>query len=60
MDLALLNAFLGRRDDALRALGRAADNRDPRIALLRVSPEFEKLADEPGWNDLLTKLNLAE
>ena len=51
---------LGDKQKALELLEQSCDDRDPRILWLKVDPAYESLRDEPRFQALLAKMNLAE
>ena len=57
-DLALTLAKLGNKKEALRYLKAAYEQRDGSLLFIEASPEFDFLHDEPGYRDLLVRMNL--
>lgn len=57
-DIAVIHAGLGRRDEAMAWLERAADERPFWLSLIKVDPRLEKLRSDPRFVELLRKLRL--
>ena len=57
-DLARLRAQLGEREDALRDLRRAADERSPRLLPYLVDPAFDSLRQDPRFQELVLRVRL--
>jgi serine/threonine-protein kinase len=57
-DLARLRAQLGDREDALRDLWRAADERSPRLLPYLVDPAFDSLRQDPRFQELVLRVRL--
>ena len=55
--LALVNAGLGRAEEALDLLERAYEIRDAKLLWMAVDPELDLLHGHPRFNDLLRRLN---
>lgn len=58
VDLAWTEANLGNKTEALKYLAAAYDQRDGSLLFLEVYPEFNSLQDQPGYRDLLARMNL--
>jgi TolB-like protein/Tfp pilus assembly protein PilF len=57
-DLALLYTSLGQKQDAITQLNKAYQERAGWLIYLKVEPLFDPLRSEPGFNDLVQRLNL--
>jgi len=57
-ELALTFASLGNKDEALRYLNAAYEQRDGEVLFVKIFPEFNSLHDEPGYAELLARMNL--
>ncbi len=57
-DLALIYASLGRKQEAIEHLNKAYDERSGWVIYLKVDPMFDSLHAEPGFTDLVRRLNL--
>lgn len=57
--VAMLQLGLGDRKAALAALERAYVERDVRMVFIGVAPIWRPLHDDPGFTDLLARMNLA-
>jgi tetratricopeptide (TPR) repeat protein len=57
-DLAWTLALLGKKNEALRYLKAAYEQRDGSLLFVEVYPEFNNLHDEPAYRDLLARMNL--
>jgi DNA-binding winged helix-turn-helix (wHTH) protein/Flp pilus assembly protein TadD/TolB-like protein len=55
---ALILLGLGRKKDALVALGQAADDHSTSMAYARVDPSLDDLRDDPGFMALLARMKL--
>lgn len=53
-------AELGRFDEALAALERCFEVREERMIWVKVEPRFANLKDDPRFQEILRKMNLAE
>ncbi len=54
--IALLYNGLGERDEALAWLERAFQQRDPKIAFLKVEPKWNNLRNDPRFQDLMRRV----
>jgi serine/threonine-protein kinase len=59
-DLARIHAALGNRDEAFRWLDRAVELRDGDLFMTKVWPVWDPIRDDPRFDELLRRLNLAE
>jgi tetratricopeptide (TPR) repeat protein len=57
-ELAWTEAVLGNKSEALRYLTAAYDQRDGSLLFVEVYPEFNRLQDQPGYGELLARMNL--
>src|SRR6266404_6920268 len=57
-DLALIYTSLGRKQEAIEHLNKAYDERSGWVIYLKVEPMFDSLHAEPGFTDLVRRLNL--
>jgi tetratricopeptide (TPR) repeat protein len=57
-ELARTSAVLGHKDEALRYLKDACEQRDGEILFLETFSEFNTLHDDPAYHDLLARMNL--
>jgi TolB-like protein len=53
-------AHLGRFDEALAALERAYEERDPRLPMVNGHPMFEEMRSDPRFQELLRRMNFPE
>jgi len=60
MALAHIYSELGQRDDALKQLAKAYEDREGDFTFLKVSPEWDKLRDDPRFGEMIAKLNLPQ
>jgi tetratricopeptide (TPR) repeat protein len=58
MQIAEINAFIGRPDEAFRWLQLAMEQDDPGISELLGNPLLESLSGDPRWAGLLIELGL--
>ena len=58
--VALVLHGLGRDSEALHELSRAVDGRDPAVTFLGVDPRWDGLRTAPGFQALLSRVNLLE
>jgi tetratricopeptide (TPR) repeat protein len=58
MELARTYALLGNKDEALRYLKLAYDERDGDLLFVQIYSQFNSLHDEPAYRDLLARMNL--
>jgi tetratricopeptide (TPR) repeat protein len=58
--LALIHLALGNADQAIEALEKAFEERDPTLFWLRFSPGYEVIKNDPRIRDLLRRLNLQQ
>ena len=56
---AELYTHLGQKEEAFAWLEKTFDERDPFIVHLKIDPAFDSLRDDPRYDDLLRRLNLA-
>jgi len=59
MGAALVYAGLAEKDEAFRSLEKAIELRAPFVILLKVDPRFDSLRDDPRFQNLLRRMNLA-
>jgi len=59
-DMALLYATIGEKDTALMWLGKAVEERAPRLIDIRDDPFFYRLRNELRYKDLLRQMSLPE
>ena len=59
-DIAQIHAALGNIDEAYRWLEKALEVRDGDLFMAKVSPVWDALRDDPRFDELLRRLNLAE
>jgi tetratricopeptide (TPR) repeat protein len=57
-ELAWTEAVLGNKNEALRYLTAAYGQRDGCLLFVEVYPEFNTLQDQPGYGELLARMNL--
>ena len=57
-NIALVHAGLGEKEQALQWLGKACEQRDVRITLLKVDPRWNAIRAEPGFSELLKRIGL--
>jgi serine/threonine-protein kinase len=57
--LASVYARLGERDEALKLLEKAYEEKDGNLLWLKVSPEWDNLRDDARFTDLLRRMKLA-
>jgi hypothetical protein len=55
--LALIYIGLGEREKALEFLEKGFEQRDPKMAFLKVEPKWADLRDEPRFIELLRRMN---
>ncbi len=58
--IALVYNGLGERDEALAWLEKGFEQRDPKMAFLKVEPKWKNLRDDPRFKAMLKRLNLPE
>ena len=58
-DRALVFAGLNQKDDAIRCLEQAFDDRTPRLIWVKVDPSFDNIRDDPRFAALIARLGLA-
>jgi DNA-binding winged helix-turn-helix (wHTH) protein/Tfp pilus assembly protein PilF len=58
-NVATFHAELGEKDKAFAELNRAYQNREGILGLLRVDPRFDSLHDDPRFEDLARRYNIA-
>jgi DNA-binding winged helix-turn-helix (wHTH) protein/TolB-like protein/tetratricopeptide (TPR) repeat protein len=56
--MAMVYTGLGERDKAFSWLGKAFDDREGRMTILKVVPEFDSLRSDPRFADLLRRIGL--
>ena len=54
--IAMVYNGLGDRDQALAWLERGFEQRDPKMAFLKVEPKWNNLRDDPRFRDLLRRV----
>ena len=55
---ALINAYLGDKDQAMRWLEEGYEEHEFSMTKLNVAPEWDPLRDDPRFQDLLRRMNL--
>ena len=60
LNLAHIYAELGQKDEAFKWLEKAHENDESDMAWLKVSPEWDKIRDDPRFGEMLRKLKLSE
>ena len=58
VNAAKVETALGKKEDALRSLEQAYENRDFTVIFLKVEPAFDPLRDDPRFEELLKKVGL--
>jgi DNA-binding winged helix-turn-helix (wHTH) protein/TolB-like protein/Flp pilus assembly protein TadD len=58
IDVALVHAGLGDKDEALAWLAKSYEARDPQLIWIKVEPEFGILHSDPRFAELLRRMNL--
>jgi len=58
LELALLCAQKGDKEEAFKWLNKACEERDPRLTGLKIDPKFESLRSDPRFANLLRRVNL--
>lgn len=58
VNIALVYNALGRRDEALRALNQACEERDVRLSLLKVEPRWDSCRADPRFLAILKRIGL--
>jgi TolB-like protein/Tfp pilus assembly protein PilF len=58
VDLALAQLGLGRNADALALLGRAVEERSPRVAFLGIEPQFDPLRTDARFQRLIAEIGI--
>jgi TolB-like protein/Flp pilus assembly protein TadD/class 3 adenylate cyclase len=58
VNVALVLAALGQKDEALAALEKACDERDVRVTLLKVDPRWDGLRSNPRFVAILKRIDL--
>jgi serine/threonine-protein kinase len=56
----LLYNGLGERNEAFAWLERGLEQRDPKIAFLKVEPKWNNLRDDPRFVDLMRRVGLSQ
>ncbi len=59
-EFIVIHAALGEKDQAFELLEKAYDEHEGTLWLLKVSPKFDPLRDDPRFQDLLRRMNLTE
>ena len=57
--IALIHAMCGENDAAFEWAGKAVEQRDPTILQAKVHPGFDRIRDDPRFQALLQRMNLA-
>jgi tetratricopeptide (TPR) repeat protein len=57
---AVVYGALGEKDEALRSLEQAYEDREPKLAMAKVDPRLDSLRDDPRFQDLLRRMNFPE
>lgn len=57
-ELASTFALLGNRNEALRYLELAYEQRDGELLFVEIGPQFNSMHDEPAYRDLLAQMKL--
>jgi serine/threonine-protein kinase len=57
-EFIVIHAALGEKDQAFELLEKAYDEHEGTLWLLKVSPKFDTLRDDPRFQDLLRRMNL--
>ena len=57
--IAVIHAMCGEKDAAFEWAGKAVERRDPLILPANVSPGFDRIRDDPRFQALLQRMNLA-
>jgi TolB-like protein/DNA-binding winged helix-turn-helix (wHTH) protein/tetratricopeptide (TPR) repeat protein len=57
--IARIDLALGRRDEAIAWLERGFEERAPKMVQIGVDPQYDALRDDPRFQDLLRRLDLA-
>ena len=60
IEFARIYSELGQRDEALKWLEKAYENKEGDTAWLKVSPEWDKIRDDPRFADMLRRMRLTE
>jgi TolB-like protein/DNA-binding winged helix-turn-helix (wHTH) protein/Tfp pilus assembly protein PilF len=58
--VAMVHIALGKHQEALDWLDKAAEDRSPQLVLLKVDPGLDPLRSDPRFQDLLRRMNFAE
>jgi serine/threonine-protein kinase len=58
-DFAIIYAYLGDKDQAMRWLEEGYEEHEFLMTTLNVTPEWDPLRDDPRFHDLLRRMNLA-
>jgi tetratricopeptide (TPR) repeat protein len=56
---AMLYAGLGERDEAFRLLEKAYEDREGRMSIIKLAPEFDGLRSDPRFADLIRRVGLS-
>src|SRR6266581_4689432 len=59
VDVALVHAGLGNKDEAFAWLTKAYESRDPQLIWIKVEPELEGLHSDPRFAELLRRVGLS-
>ncbi len=57
-EFIVIYAALGEKDQAFELLEQAYDEHEGTMWILKVSPKFDPLRDDPRFQDLLRRMNL--
>jgi serine/threonine protein kinase/tetratricopeptide (TPR) repeat protein len=58
--MASIYAHLGERDTAFEFLERSVRNNEPDMSILKVSPEWDELREDPRFQELLRKMGFSQ
>jgi hypothetical protein len=58
--LAMIYAGLGKKDEALKLLEQAYQERFGLLVYLKIEPRFDLLREEPQFKDLLARIGLTQ
>jgi hypothetical protein len=60
IEVALIHAGLGEKDQAFEWLERAYEERDGGMRYLKVAPELDPLRSDPRFEDLVRRMNFPD
>src|SRR5207249_11575194 len=60
VDVALVHAGLGNKDEAFAWLTKAYEARDPQLIWIKVEPELGSLLSDPRFAELLQRIGLSQ